>query len=199
MQSDCNLIKENLKAAAERILGEVRKMPQGEGSQHLIAIDGRCASGKTTLAACIQELSGCNVIHMDHFFLRPEQRTRERMEEAGGNVDRERFLQKALLLLRQGEDVTYRRYDCHEQRFAEEITLRHCPLTVIEGTYSCHPSLAGYYDCRVFMSVDREEQMRRILVRNGITGAEAFRERWIPLEERYFSVCRVEECCEIRI
>ena len=31
---------------------------------------------------------------MDDFFLRPEQRTEERLKEVGGNVDRERFLEE---------------------------------------------------------------------------------------------------------
>ena len=57
----------------------------------LIAVDGRCASGKTTLASALERETGCNVIHMDHFFLRPEQRTKQRLEEPGGNVDYERF------------------------------------------------------------------------------------------------------------
>ena len=44
----------------------------------LVAIDGKCASGKTTLAARLAECYDCNVFHMDDFFLRPEQRTEER-------------------------------------------------------------------------------------------------------------------------
>ena len=34
----------------------------------VIAIDGRCASGKTTLAGRLQKEIDCNIIHMDHFF-----------------------------------------------------------------------------------------------------------------------------------
>lgn len=34
----------------------------------LIAIDGRCTAGKTTLASIVKEKINCNVIHMDHFF-----------------------------------------------------------------------------------------------------------------------------------
>lgn len=43
-----------------------------------VAIDGPCASGKTTLAALLQRRFDGNVLHMDDFFLRPEQRTPER-------------------------------------------------------------------------------------------------------------------------
>ena len=60
----------------------------------LAAIDGRCASGKTTLAAQLQQQFDGSVIHMDHFFLRPHQRTPQRYQEPGGNVDRERFLEE---------------------------------------------------------------------------------------------------------
>ncbi len=34
----------------------------------LVAIDGRCAAGKTTLAASLQAQLECNVFHMDDFF-----------------------------------------------------------------------------------------------------------------------------------
>ena len=47
----------------------------------IVAIDGKCTSGKTTLAAKLAEIYDCNVFHMDDFFLRPEQRTPERFAE----------------------------------------------------------------------------------------------------------------------
>ena len=57
----------------------------------LVAIDGRCASGKSTLAKDLQKQLDCNVIHMDDFYLQPHQRTTKRLREPGGNVDYERF------------------------------------------------------------------------------------------------------------
>ena len=54
--------------------------------QVIIAIDGKCTSGKTTLARQLAESYDCNVFHMDEFFLRPEQRVPERFAEVGGNV-----------------------------------------------------------------------------------------------------------------
>ena len=73
------------------VLQAVQALPQ-DRQPLIVALDGRCASGKTTLAALLQQQTGCSVVHMDHFFLRPEQRTRERLEQPGGNVDYERFL-----------------------------------------------------------------------------------------------------------
>lgn len=167
--------------------------------QHiLIAIDGRCASGKTTLASRLQELFGCNLIHMDHFFLRPEQRTKERMNTAGGNVDYERFLMEVLSPLHGGEAFSYRPYDCRAQALAEAIQIAPNPVNIIEGSYSCHPNLRGYYDLTVFLTIDETEQMNRIEHRNGKSAAIQFRERWIPLEERYFSAYSIAECCDLR-
>ncbi len=50
------------------ILEEIQRILQINAAP-LIAVDGRCAAGKTTLAAQLQKDLGCNVIHMDDFFL----------------------------------------------------------------------------------------------------------------------------------
>lgn len=60
----------------------------------IIAIDGKCTAGKTTLAAQLAKEYDCNLFHMDEFFLRPEQRTTVRYTEVGGNVDYERSWRK---------------------------------------------------------------------------------------------------------
>ncbi len=162
----------------------------------IAAIDGQSASGKTTLALALQSKLGCNVIHMDHFFLRPEQRTPERMIEPGGNVDYERFLEEALLPLKRCEAFSYSPYDCHKQRLADPIRVEPRTITIVEGAYSCHPTLIDKYDLRVFMSVGAEEQMRRVCDRNG-EAAAMFREKWIPLEERYFEAFDVPAKCDM--
>ena len=58
-----------------------------QSGQVIVAIDGNCTAGKTTLAGMLEEMYDCSVFHMDDFFLRPEQRTPERYAEIGGNVD----------------------------------------------------------------------------------------------------------------
>ena len=37
----------------------------------IVAIDGRCASGKTTLASLLGSTVDCNIVHADSFFLLP--------------------------------------------------------------------------------------------------------------------------------
>ena len=62
----------------------------------IISIDGRCASGKTTLSNLLKQIYDCNVFKMDDFFLQPHQRTKERLESPGENVDHERFEQEVI-------------------------------------------------------------------------------------------------------
>ena len=165
--------------------------------QVIAAIDGRCGSGKTTLAARLQEELGCAVYHMDDFFLRPVQRTAERLALPGENVDHERFLEEVLLPLHGAQPVTYRPYLCGQQRLGEPVTIAPQRLAVIEGAYACHPSLWAHYDLRVFLTVDPEEQLRRIERRSGAERVQQFRDRWIPLEEAYFAAFDVPARCDM--
>ena len=52
---------------------------------------------------------------------------------------------------------------------------------------------------RAFLTVDPVVQMERITAREGEDYAQVFREKWIPLEERYFSTCEVERRCDYRL
>ena len=59
-----------LEETVQSVEAEIYRL-QKEKERVLLAIDGRCASGKTTLANQLQNILGCEVIHMDSFFLRP--------------------------------------------------------------------------------------------------------------------------------
>lgn len=157
----------------------------GEGV-HTIAIDGRCASGKSTLAERLAELTGGGVIHMDDFFLPVELRSKARAEEPGGNVHYERFMEEVLPHLKSGERFTYRRFDCHCMDYNGVREVAASRYRIVEGAYSHHPKLGDYADILVFSDVEAEEQLARIRERNGEEAAAQFKARWIPLEERYF-------------
>lgn len=163
----------------------------------LVAIDGRCGAGKTTLAASLKEEIGCSVIHMDHFFLQPGQRTKERMQEPGGNVDYERVRDEVMVPLSQGLEFSYRKFDCKKMELSTLVRVKQSAVTIVEGSYSCHPSLWDFYDLRVFLSVEPEEQIRRICSRNGNEAVFNFQNRWIPLEEQYFNAYQIQERCDL--
>lgn len=163
----------------------------------IIGIDGRCAAGKTTLAAKLANRLKAQVIHMDDFFLRPEQRTEARLAEPGDNVDRERVLAEALEPLRAGHSAAYRPWNCHTLEFGETIELDpKAPLTVVEGSYALHPDLRGAYDLALFVDIDPSEQLRRLETRNPKM-LQRFIDEWIPMEERYFDTFDVRAAADI--
>lgn len=180
----------------EKAIAAVLREIESRKKPLLIAVDGRCASGKTTFAAALEKEIGCAVIHTDHFFLRPEQRTEERLNEAGGNVDYERLREEVMLPLSEGKAFSYRKFDCREMKLSSEIEVRPASVTVIEGSYSCCPALWDFYDLRIFFTVEPQEQLRRIELRDGSEAAVQFRERWIPLEEKYFAACKIQQRCD---
>lgn len=162
-----------------------------------VAIDGRCAAGKTTLARELNRRYGYPTVHMDDFFLRPSQRTEERLAWPGENVDWERFLEEVIPKASSGETFFYRPYDCGRGELSGRVEIPACRVLVAEGAYACHPMLTGYYDLRVFLDVAPDEQQKRILQREGAGRAELFKSRWIPLEERYIETFHADETCEM--
>ena len=151
----------------------------------IVAIDGKCTSGKTTLAAKLAEIYDCNVFHMDDFFLRPEQRTPKRFAEAGGNVDYERFTEEVLIPLQAGQSFSYRPFDCSTFTLAESVCVTPKKLNIIEGTYSHHPYFGDPYALKILLAVDEETQRQRILERPTFLHKRFF-EEWIPMENQYF-------------
>jgi len=178
------------------VLEALRRLRESRG-QVLVALDGRCAAGKTTLAARLRELCGCDVIHMDHFFLRPEQRSPARYETPGGNIDHERFLEEVLLPLSRSQPALYHPFDCGTQDFGPPLRVPPGPFLLMEGSYACHPTLRDFYDLHIFLDIDPEMQKQRILTRNIPAVAERFFSEWIPLEERYFSALEIRGHCQL--
>ena len=72
-------------------------------------------------------------------------------------------------------------------------------LTVVEGAYSMHPDLRGYYDFSVFLDVPEKIRKARITKRNKPYLADKFFNEWIPMENRYFSEMKIKELCDICI
>ena len=176
-------------------LKEKMKQLLEQKDQVIIAIEGGSASGKTTLGKELEQTFDCLVLHMDDFFLRPEQRTKERLEEPGGNVDRERFYEEVIIPLQKGQKIEYRPFDCAAFTIQEPTILEAGKLVVVEGVYSTHPELGRYYDFSVFLEISSELQRERILKRNASDKAELFFTRWIPMEQKYFQAMDVKEQC----
>ena len=166
--------------------------------QTVVAIDGKSASGKTTLGEILRNIYDCTIFHLDDYFLRPEQRTKERYAQVGGNIDKERFSEEILRPLAYGENIRYQRFDCATFTLCPPVDVKPSRLVVIEGVYSLHEEFGKYCDLGVFLDISDSLQRERIIARNGDFAHRFFTE-WIPLENLYFEKMRVKERCDLII
>lgn len=172
-------------------LSEIYRLMQKKKTA-LIAIDGRCGSGKTHFAELTANLFPCNVCHMDDFYMPMEQREENWMEIPGGNMDLQRFLDEVLHPLKNGRQAVYCPYDCMKKAMKEVSSLPSDRLTVVEGSYSCHPLLAAEYDLTIFLTCSKKEQRKRLQAREG-DYFPVFEKQWIPLEENYLQHYSIEK------
>ena len=168
-----------------------------ENEKLVIAIDGRCGGGKSTLGLLLKEQFDCNIFHMDDFFLPFEMKTAERLKKAGENVHYERFEEEILKPLENHKSITYRQYLCNIRDFSQPIKVELKNLTIVEGSYCLHPKLRNYYDYKIFITVDSKVQYERILKRNGKEKLQDFLNKWIPMEEHYFAELDIRNQCDL--
>ena len=174
-----------LKPLEEEIDRRLDKLP--EKGRLVIAIDGHAASGKTTAGDYLAEHYGGNVIHMDDFFLPLAMRSTERMATPGENIHWERFMEEVWKPLSEGKDFEYRRFDCQRGDYGVYRHFSPAVVNIIEGAYSMRP---GYikYDIGVFFESSSDIQLDRVLRRSGPEKLEEFRNRFIPMENRYIEL-----------
>ena len=165
----------------------------------VIAVDGRAASGKTTLARQLAAILDAGAVHMDDFFLPPDLRTAQRYDEPGGNVHYERFAAEVLPVLKRPGAFRYRVFDCSTMDYGIWRDVKSSRWRIVEGAYALHPRFGEYADLKVFFDIAPEEQMRRIRKRNGAERAQIFARRWIPLEEKYLKRCKIQQRADIVI
>lgn len=163
----------------------------------VVAIDGNCASGKSTLADEIQRTFGGTVIRADSFFLPFDMRSEARLSEAGGNFHYERFKAEVADKLKTSESFSYGVFDCSCGKITHSVCVDEPKLIIIEGSYCMHPKLKADYDLRIFCRTDERTQLERINKRNGKAALEIFKQKWIPLENRYFELFGIAETCHI--
>lgn len=191
-------------AAAAPVLAAARALAAGT-QPALLAIDGRCGSGKSALGAWLAAQLGCGLVHMDDFYLPPAQRRPGWERQPGANMDFARLRAEVLAPLLAGQSAAYRAYDCRTGALQPPRTLPPRtlpprplpprPLTIVEGSYALHPALDVPFACRVFLTCAPACQRARLQQREGARFA-AFAARWIPLEEAYLAATHPEEACD---
>lgn len=151
----------------------------------ILAIDGRSSSGKTTIANTLKEKYNATIIHIDHFFLPNFLKTKERLQEVGGNINYEE-IEKVLKEIKHNSTYTYQAFDCKLQEYYPE-TVETSNIIIFEGVYSMHKNLLPYYDSTILLTLSKKEQLSRLKQRETPSGYLQFLNEWVPLENEYFT------------
>ena len=166
----------------------------------LMTIDGPSAAGKSIFAEILRLVLDAPVIHTDDYCVPHSRKTPERLAIPGGNLDIERLETEIITPHFNQANIILRRYDCHENRLTEIVHGIPKHGMILEGCYSNLPSIRERAQLRLFLEVSRDVAEKRIARRNTAAEADAFRERWIPLEQAYFKAFNLpdEGCLVIK-
>lgn len=163
----------------------------------IVALEGKCASGKTTLSNNFKD--NYTIIHTDDFFLNSDKKTKERLDEIGGNIDYELIYETLSKIKKAWEEkqkfVTIKKYSCETDTYSD-IKMELKDKVILEGVYSSHPYFKVFVDKCAYLYVDEKTQLNRIVLRDM---RDRFINEWIPLENKYFDKYDILSNCDIII
>ena len=162
----------------------------------IIAIEGRCGSGKSTLSELFKDKY--TIIHLDDFFISIKEKSKINIQKYG-NINY-KLVYENLSIIRNALNqniakVTIKAFSCEKQEYYEkEIKLKN--KIILEGTYSSSLYFNEFIDKITFLSVSKETQTERIQKREL---SNRFFSEWIPLEESYFKENDIISNCDLII
>lgn len=152
----------------------------------LVAIDGRCGAGRNSLASAVREHMRWPVLHMEDFALRAEELAQGGAETGpGGSMAYERLVREVLEPLTRRETICFVPCNRSAEKQRGAITVGPAPFILLEGAYCLHPKLRQYFDLKIFLDVNPDEQLQRLEERATPEQFAHLRDEVIPDEERY--------------
>lgn len=182
-----------MEATVTAILDHLLAQPPRLGPGRLLCIDGPAGSGKTTLAAAVEEparaaLGSVRMLHMDDVY--------EGWRGLGSAPQRLR--NDVLEPLSFGRPGFYRRWDWEADDWAELHAVRPVDLLIVEGVGSGSPELRDHCSTLVFVTAPLDVRLSRGLARDG----EAARDNWTAWmadEQRHFAANGTECCADLYV
>ncbi len=145
-----------------------------KNNRYIVSLEGRCASGKTTLS---KELKNITLIHVDDFF---DEKGLERLNYK----DLKSFLER-IKNANIGDKIIYKAFSCRNWSYYEKEILV-SKVIVVEGVYSYSEEIRSYFDKLVFSVISKEEQLNRLQRRESEKYLQKYLNIWIPREEEYY-------------
>ena len=164
---------------------------QGVDRPFTVALDGRSAAGKTTLAAVLAEILDAAVIEGDDFYAGgTEVRQARPAELVAACIDWQQ--QRTVLeALRAGGEASWHAFDwdAFDGRACAELTVKTPkPFLILEGVYAARPELSDLIDLSVFVRADEGVRESRLIAREGQIGP--WERQWHAAEDYYFEFVR---------
>ena len=148
-----------------------------------IGVDGKGASGKTTLADRIAAaLPGSVVVHIDDFS-RPDVR----------GWERDRFVRQVLQPLLAGRPGRYQRWDFDRNVGAEWRAVPVDVPVVVEGVSATDVRLGVPWDFTIWVEVPYEIRLARAMQRDGPERMNRWLTDWMPSEDAYEEAQRPQD------
>lgn len=177
--------------AASDLAGHIRRIGSDRPGPILVALDGRSAAGKSTLAGEVAPLVGAVVIDGDDFYSGGTAATWDAMsaaEKANHCMDWRRQ-RPVLEKLASGVAATWHPYDWEADDGSLALTPVVCkpaPVIILDGAYSARPELADLFDLRVLLDAPATLRKAQLIEREGEGYREEWNARWDEAEQWYF-------------
>lgn len=173
----------------------LKKTPKNN-KYYLIAIDGRGASGKTTLSKYVVTLLPYFAIINGDDYFEPDDTT-----IASGSFNEKRFSNDVINPLQSGKTVfSYYPYHWHSKPHISKTMIKIKKGIVLERSYSFSFDLD--YDLKIWVQTPEEVALKRGVERDQMPeeqGIKQWKEVWQPKENSYFEKVKPLENADIII
>jgi len=177
----------------ENILERLRTGPRKSALSRAISIDGPAGSGKTTLANRISEnYEGGQVltIHMDDLYNGWEDALTAQLTRT--------LVNQILTPAAQGKPLGFRKYDWLSKSFGDLISHPYPKLLILEGVGSGQKATRAFTDELIWIDIDSEVGLQRVLRRDG-DYLETEMRIWQIREQEHFKSENTRDCATIRV
>lgn len=180
----------------KQIAENIKKQSSTKGKV-LIAIEGFGGSGKSTMAKQLKiALQDAYIVGIDDFIVKAK------LAEPSwdrGVFDHERLEKQVLIPATTGDDVMYQKLIWTSDSLSEPVTAPRVRYLIVEGISSYHPSIAKYYDFKIWIDTPIKLAKERGHARDGGNENAQHWDLWAENDLKYQQKYRPEQIADFII